>query len=150
MEEPLFKVVFNGSLTGEFDRDTTRHAFAKLFKLDMKRVNALFCGKEYVIKNNVPENVAMKFLIRLADIGCECYIQEIIEHDDDDLPEDERRRNTERRLRFRRGPRPGAIVPDRRRKIRRKYDKRLFLELTRRSHELPLSLRSYTAESAKG
>lgn len=148
VEEILFKVVFDGSLTGEYDSETTKKNFAKLFKLDRKRVEVLFSGKEYVIKNNVPERVAMEFLIRLADIGCECYIQEIIEYEEEDIPEDERRKNPERRLRFRRGARPGAIVPDRRRRIRRKFDKRYYLDLKRRNHELPLALRAYPQEAA--
>ena len=146
MSEQLFRVMFNGTLTGEFDEETTKKQFARLFSLDQKRVNSLFSGKEYVIKNNVTEEVAMEFLIRLAEAGCESYIQEVLDENEPDY--DEQRKVNERRLRFRRAARPGAIVPDRRLKIRRKRDRRNFLELKQRHRDIPLAFLPYSNEAA--
>ena len=107
MSEPLFRVVFDGTMTGEFDEATTRKRFAKLFRLDDKKTAALFSGREYVIKNNVTEAVAMEFMIKVSEAGCECYVQEMPDEDEPDY--EEKRKSGERRVRFRRGPRPGGL-----------------------------------------
>ena len=49
--EQLFRVVFDGSLTGEYDEATAKKRFGRLFHLNDQRVNSLFSGKNYVIKN---------------------------------------------------------------------------------------------------
>lgn len=124
-EEVLFRVVFNGNTTGEFDLETTKQKFQKLFRIDAKRVERIFASKEIILKDKITESVAMNYAIRLAEIGCECYIEDV--PSDDDIsrqPGFVERRRGERRVRFRRGPRPGAIVPDRRLNPgRRKSDK---------------------------
>ncbi len=144
MTEQLFRVVFDGSRTGEFDEPTTKKRFARLFRLDARKTDALFSGKEYVIKNNVTEAVAMEFMIKVSEAGCECYVQEM--PDDDEPDYDEKRKDGERRLRYRRGPRPGAIVPDRRLLIRRKKDKKYFVDLVAHSYEIPLAFQSYPSD----
>jgi len=147
MSDELFRVVFDGSLTGEFDETATKKRFAKLFKLDVKRTNSLFSGKDFVIKNNISEATALDYMIKLSEIGCECYVQEV---EDDDEPDfDEKRKSGERRMRFRRPPRPGAIVPDRRLLIRRKKDKKYYIDLTSHNYEIPLAFKSYTRDSTK-
>jgi len=124
-DETLFRVVFNGNTTGEYDLDTTRQKFQKLFRLDPKKVEQIFRARQVVLKDNITESVAMNYAIRLAEIGCECYIEEVPHPDDiSRQPGFVERRKGERRVRFRRGPRPGAIVPDRRILVgRRKTDK---------------------------
>ena len=141
MSEELFRVVFDGSLTGEFDEATTKKRFAKLFRLNMQRVNTLFSGKEYVIKNNISESLAMEFMIKVAEAGCECSVQEM--PDENEPNYDEKRKVEERRLRFRRPARTGAIVPDRRLQIRRKKDIKLFIDLKKLYQKVPLAYQSY-------
>jgi hypothetical protein len=141
MEEELYRVVFAGVLTGEYNLQTTKKRFARLFRLDARRTDVLFSGKEYVVKNNSPEDIAMALAMKISEVGCECYVQVIT--DEDDVDYDEKRELGERRLRFRRGPRPGAIVPDRRLEIRRKKDRTYFLDIRKNSHEMPISFQSY-------
>ena len=145
MADQLFRVIFDGTMTGEFDEATTKKRFARLFRLDAKRTAALFSGKEYIIKNNVTEKVAMDFMIKVAEAGCECYVQEVPDADEPDF--DEKRKQGERRLRFRRGPRPGAIVPDRRLRIRRRKDRRYFVDIRNHSHKMPLAFQSYPPDA---
>lgn len=140
-EEVLYRVVFAGVLTGEYDLAATKARFARLFRLDARRTEMLFSGKEYVVKNNATEEVAMQLAFKITEAGCECYVQEIT--DEDNLDFEEKRRKPERRLRFRRGPRPGAIVPDRRLDIRRKKDRSYFLDLKKNKYQIPVSLQSY-------
>lgn len=145
MSEQLYRVVFSGALTGEYEAETAKARFAKLFRLDEKKIKTLFSGKEIVIKNNLTEAAAMAYMIKVSETGCECYVEEIL-HDDDEGEYEEKRRNDDRRLRYRRGPRPGAIVPDRRLRIRRKRDLRSFLDRKRHGHELPIGFRSYPSD----
>lgn len=115
-DQQRYRVVFNGALTGEYDLDTAKQRFAKLFHLEVAKVEKLFTGKEFILKDNIEEDRAMTYAMKIAEAGCECYIENI--PDQDDTTEQtgfiERRQTGERRQRFRRGPRPGAAVPDRR------------------------------------
>ena len=123
-DEALFQITFSGTTTGEFDLSTTKQQFMKLFKLSPEKLDRLFLGNEVTIKSNITESTAMSFAIKIAEAGCECSIVPM--PDADDLTSDpnfvNRRSGGERRLRFRRGPRAGAIVPDRRLNARRKTD----------------------------
>lgn len=147
VDEPLFRVVFTGALTGEFDEPEAKAKFSKLFRLNEKNAAKVFSGHERVIKNNIEEAAAMQFMIRVLETGWECYVQEVPDEDEPDY--DEKRKGGERRVRFRRGPRPGAIVPDRRLMIRRKRDRRQFQELKRLGKEIPLAFQSYPLEAAE-
>lgn len=145
-DEQKFRILFDGTLTGEFDLATTKQRFAKLFKLDARKTDFIFSGKEHVIKDNVTEDIAMHFAIRIAETGCECSIEAIAPFDPD-VPASGDRRQGERRLRWRRGPRPGAIVPDRRLSIRRKADRDMMERGEKQGQELPVSLWAYRGKS---
>ena len=147
MSDQLFRVVFDGTLTGEFDEAVTKAQFAKLFRLKKKRAESLFSGKDYIIKNNITESVALDFMIKLSEIGCECYVQEVPDEDEPDF--DEKRKEGERRMRFRRPPRAGAIVPDRRLRIQRKKDKKYFTDLKSHNYEIPLAFKTYTLDATE-
>ena len=108
--EDLYRVVFAGNITGDFSLDRTKDRFGKAFRLSEDKVERIFNGKEITLKRNLSEEGAMDFAVKLAEIGCETYI-ELMPTEGENFEE---RRKTIRRIRFRRGPRPGAIVPDRR------------------------------------
>lgn len=127
--EERYRVVFNGQTTGDYPLAKTKARFGKAFKLPAAKVEKIFSGAEVTLKKNVTEEQAMAFAVKLAEIGCETYIELI--------PETlgfEERRLKDRRVKFRRGPRPGAIVPDRRlTPSRRKTD----LELLEQKGDFP-------------
>ena len=108
--EDLYRVVFAGNLTGDFSLERTKTRFGKVFRLTPVKVERIFNGSDIILKSNVAEDKAMEFAVKLAEIGCETYI-EMVPNETNQLEE---KRTTIRRIRFRRGPRPGAIVPDRR------------------------------------
>ena len=147
MSQTLFRVVFDGSLTGEFEVAIAKKRFSRLFNLDAKRTEKFFSGKSFVIKNNIPEDEAMIFMIKVSEAGCECYLQEITE--EDELDYDEKRVGEERRIKFRRSPRAGARTLDRRTQIRRKIDKAEFEDLIQNSKRVPVAFKSYTADPQK-
>jgi hypothetical protein len=142
MDEQKYRVVFSGELTGEFDHETTCLRLAKLFGLDYERARSLLTECDYIIKSNLTQATAMTYLVRMAEAGCESYVQEVV---DTDVPEyQEKRSNSERRQRTRRPPRAGAIVPDRRIAPRRSYDIRQFRDIVRHGSAIPLPYLSYT------
>ncbi len=114
-DQQLFRVAFKGLLTGEYDLESTKKRLARLFRLDTSKIDKLFSGKEWILKNNVEEKVALQYAIKIAEAGCECYIEAVPDENDiSQQPGFVERRKGERRVRHRRGPRPGAIIPDRR------------------------------------
>lgn len=97
--EPHFRVVFNGNTTGEYDLETTKERFKQLFKLSDRKVSRAFAASELVIKENVTEPVAMHYAIKIAEAGCECYIEEMFDENDPTLdPDFVERRKGERRV----------------------------------------------------
>jgi hypothetical protein len=88
-----------------------------------------------VIKSNLPEDRAMSMAIRIIETGCECEVEMIPDSDDiSQQPGFVEHRKAVRRLRYRRDPRPGVIVPDRRDvSSRRKMD----LVLLQRDGDFP-------------
>ncbi len=129
-----YKIIFSGQTTGEFDISTSKARFAKIFKLDEERTEKLFSGKRFTIKKNVSREEALKYALRISQAGCDCVIERVMSAEPamegsnhpgpsniypigDNTPGTPgfvERRLAKRRLRFRRAPRPGAIIPDRR------------------------------------
>ena len=112
----LVRVTFEGNVTGEYDLETTKRRFQKLFRLQKTQIERLFSGKSYTLKRNLSEAAAMYLAIKIAEAGCECSIESM--PNENDLSQKpgfiEQRRIDDRRLKSRRPARPGAIVPDRR------------------------------------
>lgn len=109
--DELYRVVFAGQITGDYPLQKTKLRFGKAFKLNPDKVERVFNGREITLKSNMSEEKAMDFALKLAEIGCETYIEVVPSKGALNFQE---RRKAIRRLKFRRGPRPGAIVPDRR------------------------------------
>lgn len=124
-----YRVVFSGGLTGEFDEAETKARLKKAFKLSDEHLARCFSGKPVTLKSNLGESDAMNFMVKLTEIGCEPWLEELPDENDPTLdPDFVERRKAVRRLRFRRGPRPGAIVPDRRKLPSRRRADLIMLE----------------------
>ncbi|MFT6432144.1 MAG: hypothetical protein ACJAVI_000179 [Candidatus Azotimanducaceae bacterium] len=141
MTDKIFQVVFNGAITGEYDMQTTKARFKKVFKLTTTQLEKLFAGSDVVIKKNVDEDIAIQLAIKIANVGCESYIEHMPTEDPNIA--DENRKADERRVRFRRPPRAGAIVQDRRVNIRRGTDIEYVEDLLQKESELPIEFRAY-------
>jgi hypothetical protein len=114
--EVQVKVTFDGTTTDEYDLETTKKRFQKYFRLEKAQIEKLFNGKTHTLKKNLSEASAMDLAFKIADVGCECSIEPMPNENDISQRADfvERRHIGNRRVKFRRPPRPGAIVPDRR------------------------------------
>ena len=141
MKEGLFQVVFAGVLTGEFEEAESIENLTGAFKLNDTQRKSFQQNNERIIKKKAQESQAITLMFKVIACGYDCYVQEIPEDGQD---YDEKRGNNEQRLKFRRGPRPGAIIPDRRLVIQRKRDVRTFTQLLEAEEEpLPFPFESY-------
>lgn len=140
MEAPRFRVIFAGKLNGKVDKKTARSDFSGLFKLKDQDVARLFSGKSFVIKQDVDQATAEKLQADLQSIGCESDIQPV---SNSGYKGEEKRKQGERRTKFRRAPRPGAITPDRRLGIQRKKDRIYFRDLVASDTRMPHAFGSY-------
>ena len=125
-DEDLYRVVFSGQITEEYDLETTKSRFAKAFRQDAKKTERLFSGQDHAIKSNVSEQAATEFAIKLLEVGCECYVEHMpFAGDISQRPGFVDRRSGVRRHFYRRDPRPGSIVPDRRQECSRRRDDKM-------------------------
>ena len=76
MSNPQFEVVLKGVLAG-FDAAKAKADFAALFSLDAEKVDRLFSAKRTVLKSGIAEDVASKYVARLAGIGVEAVAEAI-------------------------------------------------------------------------
>jgi len=139
--------MFDATITDEYDLETTRQRFQKVFGLDQSQLDKLFSGKDLLIKKDLSESDAMQFAMKIADTGCECVIEQILAEGEENL--EENREAYDRRIRHRRDARPGAIIPDRRRSIRRSNDAEYFEELILNQTGIPIAFASYPGTTKK-
>lgn len=84
----------------------------------------------------------MQFATKIADTGCECVIERILDEGEEYY--EENRVAHDRRIRYRRDARPAAVIPDRRQNIRRKSDIEYFEELILNHTDIPVEFASYS------
>jgi len=66
LSDILCRIVFSGTLTGEYDEEETQRRFAARFNLDTQRLQRLFSGKEFDLKSNISESRAMDYAFKIA------------------------------------------------------------------------------------
>ena len=142
MTDNLYQIKFDATITGEYDLDMTRRRFKKVFGLTQPALEKLFSGKELLIKKDLSEDGAMQFATKIADTGCECVIERILDEGEEYY--EENRVSHDRRIRYRRDARPAAVIPDRRQNIRRKADIEYFEELILNHTDIPVEFSSYS------
>lgn len=72
MADARFNIVFSGELVAGADPQRVRENLAKVFKMDLARVEGLFSGKAVVIKKDADQATAMKFRAVLRQAGAQC------------------------------------------------------------------------------
>lgn len=77
MSSPLYEVVLKGVLEG-FDPQKAQADFASLFSLDAEKAERLFAAKRAVLKSKISEDVANKYIARLATIGVDAVVEAIV------------------------------------------------------------------------
>ena len=74
MSDARFNIVFSGELVAGADPAKVRENLAKVFKMDLAKVEALFSGKPVVIKKGADEATATKFRAVLRQAGAQCEV----------------------------------------------------------------------------
>jgi uncharacterized membrane protein YhaH (DUF805 family) len=68
-EEARFNIVFDGLIVVDKPEQTVKENLAQLFKCDMARVDGLFCDRSVVIKRDVSEAAANRYIKALLEAG---------------------------------------------------------------------------------
>lgn len=71
MSDARFNIVFSGELVAGADPAKVRENLAKVFKMELAKVEALFSGKPVVIKKDADQATAMKFRAVLRQAGAQ-------------------------------------------------------------------------------
>ena len=66
-QEDQFRVVFDGSLTGDYSLENTKLRFGKVFGLFTEKINRYFSGKAITLKSNLTEDGAMGYAVKLVE-----------------------------------------------------------------------------------
>jgi len=74
MSDPQFDVVLKGILPG-FESHQVQTGFAALFSLDEDKVARLFAAKRAVLKSGVSQEIADKYIARLAALGVDAIAE---------------------------------------------------------------------------
>lgn len=69
MNQPSYKIVFNGELMPDATLDKVKDNLARLFKSDSARINALFTGATVTLKKDLAEHEADQYLEVLQKAG---------------------------------------------------------------------------------
>lgn len=73
-DNSLYQVVFDGTLTGKIGLDKVKKNLAAVFKMNAAQVEALFTGNPVVIKRNVDEATAKKYVQAFQKAGAKCIL----------------------------------------------------------------------------
>jgi len=69
MDQARFKIVFDGALMPQTALETAKENLARLFKSDTSKIDALFSGKPVVLKRDLSDDEADKYLRALHGAG---------------------------------------------------------------------------------
>lgn len=69
MNQPRYKIVFDGELMPEMTLESVKENLARLFKSDMARINSLFSGAQVALKRDLEESEADQYLGALLKAG---------------------------------------------------------------------------------
>lgn len=72
MSEKRYNVIFQGELVGGADLAAVKENIARLFKMDMQKVEALFSGKKVVLRKDADQATAMKLRAAMKQAGARC------------------------------------------------------------------------------
>lgn len=80
MSNNKFSVILNGLLVPGFPKDDVVNNFAELYQIP---VELLCIGKLWVLKTNVPEQMAKAYCVELKKLGAQCHaVQKTLGHDE--------------------------------------------------------------------
>lgn len=136
-----YKVIFDATLTGEFDLEASKERFSKIFKLSKNKTESLFSGKKVTVKKDIAKQDALNLMRQIAKAGGKCYLEKMRVEKETFV--DRRQQVYDKRRKFRRGPRAGSIMQDRRLHIRRSIEKDHYEEQVLAKQNIPIAFDAY-------
>ena len=77
MTEQLYQIVFSGQLVDGVDPAQAKANLSKLYKTDVSKVEKLFKGKPVVLKKNLGEDAALRYMTALKNAGVICKLEDM-------------------------------------------------------------------------
>lgn len=127
--------------TDEPSLESSRRRLEKVFGGERPTLEKYSSTEDYVDVRNLNEDGDMQLVLKIAKANCDRVNGPMLE--DPTGSQLEHRKNGERRVRYRRDARPGAIIAERRQKIRRKEDLEYFESLIFRKADVPIGFSAY-------
>ncbi len=74
MSDSSYSVVLTGELKSESDKTAALEAFAKLFKIDTAKAEAMLSKAPVVVKKDIDKPTAQKFIAAIEKVGFICEL----------------------------------------------------------------------------
>jgi hypothetical protein len=77
MKEQKYRIIFKGEIIPNANLDEVKQKLAAFFKVDIKEIESLFTGKNFILKENVNLDAAQNYMYQLEQFGALCELVEI-------------------------------------------------------------------------
>ena len=81
--ERLFRVIFTGDISPDYDVDQVKQNVAALYKVPIVKIEPWFSGRNITVKNAVSYKIASKYTSTLEKAGAICRLEEILQEKDE-------------------------------------------------------------------
>ena len=77
MKEKIYRIIFKGEIIPNANLEEVKQKLAAFFKVDIKEIESLFTGKNFVLKENVNLDAAQEYMYQLEQAGALCELVEM-------------------------------------------------------------------------
>lgn len=77
MKEQKYRIIFKGEIIPNANLEEVKQRLAAFYKVDIKEIESLFSGKNFVLKENVNLDAAQNYMYQLEQFGALCELVEI-------------------------------------------------------------------------
>ncbi len=77
MKEKKYRIIFKGEILPNANLEEVKQKLAAFYKVDIKEIESLFSGKNFVLKENATLDAAMEYMYQLEQAGALCQLVEM-------------------------------------------------------------------------
>jgi ribosomal protein L7/L12 len=74
MKEQKYRIIFKGEILPNANLEEVKQKLAAFFKADIKEIESLFSGKNFILKENVDLDAAQNYMYQLEQAGALCQL----------------------------------------------------------------------------
>jgi len=74
MKEQKYRIIFKGEILPNANLEEVKQKLAAFYKVDIKEIDSLFSGKNFVLKENVDLDAAQNYMYQLEQAGALCQL----------------------------------------------------------------------------